>query len=58
MWRFCLLACVLGFGLGCSADGSWDEAWKDLRGDNMRMMADREKDAKNADRPSRARSDD
>jgi hypothetical protein len=42
MKRLCALGCVLVFvfGLGCATEGDnaqWDEAMKDLRGDNMRM---------------------
>ncbi len=35
-----LLCAVLCFAPGCAADGTkgqWDEFWKDLRGDNMKM---------------------
>jgi hypothetical protein len=42
-----LLVCV-----GCASPGEkseWDEFWKDLRGDNLKMRADR-------DRPDDARS--
>jgi hypothetical protein len=38
----CVLVCVLVCS-GCMADGdkgSWDEFWKDLRGDNMKMRSD------------------
>jgi hypothetical protein len=29
-------------GAGCASDkGQWDEFWKDVRGDNMKMMSDR-----------------
>jgi hypothetical protein len=40
MTRLGLLLCVLCFFSGCASDaekGSWDEVWKDLRGDNMQM---------------------
>jgi hypothetical protein len=40
MRRLCVLAFVLLLGFGCAADGdkgSWDEVFKDLRGDNMQM---------------------
>jgi hypothetical protein len=44
MKRLVLLVCAvaLAFGLGCASDpqGSWDEVWKDLRGDNMKMRSD------------------
>jgi hypothetical protein len=38
----CLLAAALLLGVGCAADdkGQWDEFWKDLRGDNMKMQTD------------------
>jgi hypothetical protein len=35
--------CALLFGFGCATDGDkgeWDEFWKDLRGDNMKMRND------------------
>jgi hypothetical protein len=34
-----VFAVVVLFGLGCAADekGQWDEFWKDVRGDNMKM---------------------
>jgi hypothetical protein len=38
-----LLCFVLLFGLGCASEGgpgTWDEFWKDLRGDNMLMRSD------------------
>ena len=40
MKRRCLLLAVLLSSLGCASVGDkaqWDEAWKDLRGDNMQM---------------------
>jgi hypothetical protein len=44
MKRLGLLLCalVLCWGLGCASDsgGSWDEVWKDLKGDNMKMRGD------------------
>ncbi len=43
MKRFWVLACVLFLCGGCAAsgdNGSWDEFWKDLRGDNMKMKGD------------------
>jgi hypothetical protein len=43
MRRLGMLACALLFCLGCSSDGDkgqWDEFWKDLRGDNMKMRND------------------
>ncbi len=36
-----LLCALLLSGLGCASErGQWDEFWKDLRGDNMRMRSD------------------
>lgn len=38
----CLVVLMVVFAAGCAADGnkgSWDEALKDLRGDNMRMRS-------------------
>ena len=38
-----VLACALLFGLGCASDSDksqWDEFWKDVRGDNMKMRND------------------
>jgi hypothetical protein len=46
MKRRCLVAFGLLLGLGCATDsdkGQWAEVWKDLRGDNMKMMADRDR---------------
>jgi hypothetical protein len=43
MRRLCVLAFALLFGLGCATEETkkqWDEAWKDLRGDNMEMKSD------------------
>jgi hypothetical protein len=44
MKRCRVLLCALLFGLaGCAADGDkgqWNEFWKDLRGDNMKMRND------------------
>jgi hypothetical protein len=45
MKRLGLLLCALAlcWGLGCASDGaggSWEEVWKDLRGDNMKMRSD------------------
>jgi len=40
MRYLCALACALLFGVGCASDSDrakWDDAMKDLRGDNMRM---------------------
>jgi hypothetical protein len=44
MRRFWGICCALVFCLGCTSDGSdngqWNEFWKDLRGDNMKMRYD------------------
>ena len=44
MKRLRLLLCAMLIGLGgCATEGkkgAWDEFWKDLRGDNMKMGAD------------------
>jgi hypothetical protein len=40
MRRLCVLLCALVLAPGCATDGrEWDEFWKDLRGDNMRMRS-------------------
>lgn len=39
MKRLCVMLCALAF-CGCLSDSDkkqWNEAWKDLRGDNMQM---------------------
>jgi hypothetical protein len=54
MKRFRWLCCALFFCLGCASDGSngeWDEFWKDLRGDNMKMRLDFWGKNKTPDRP-------
>jgi hypothetical protein len=59
MRRLCVLALAVCFGAGCAAEGDrgqWDEFWKDLRGDNMRMRYDRDAlmgDGPRAPRPAR-----
>jgi hypothetical protein len=35
----CLFLAVALFAIGCKTDGSWDEVWKDLNGDNMQMRS-------------------
>jgi hypothetical protein len=43
MKRLGVLLCALFLGIGCASDGNkgeWDEFWKDLRGDNMKMRND------------------
>jgi hypothetical protein len=36
-----LALCTLFGGLGCAGDGGkWDEFWKDVRGDNMKMRGE------------------
>jgi hypothetical protein len=40
MKRLCTLSFALAFGLGCATEGDqaqWNEALKDLHGDNMKM---------------------
>jgi hypothetical protein len=40
MKRLCGLLCAVFLGLGCASDADkaqWEEVWKDLRGDNMKM---------------------
>jgi hypothetical protein len=40
MKYLCALVCALLFGVGCASDGDrakWDDAMRDLRGDNMQM---------------------
>ncbi len=42
MKRWYLLVCTLTFCLGCATDADraqWNEALKDLRGDNMQMKS-------------------
>ena len=42
MMRLCVLLCTLLFGFGCASGGDnamWDNALKDLRGDNMQMRS-------------------
>ncbi len=40
MKRLFILACALFLCAGCAASGEWDEFWKDMRGDNMKMRGD------------------
>jgi hypothetical protein len=45
----CSLLLLLFLCVGCATEDSkqqWDEFWKDLRGDNMKMMSDRDKPEK------------
>jgi hypothetical protein len=40
MKALCVLFCAVLFSLGCASDADkaqWNEVWKDLRGDNMKM---------------------
>jgi hypothetical protein len=40
MKRLCVLVFALFLCAGCASDrdkGQWDEFWKDMRGDNMKM---------------------
>ena len=42
MKRFCALAGFLLVLVGCAASGDkgqWDDFWKDVRGDNMKMRS-------------------
>jgi hypothetical protein len=42
--RISLLLLAVGLVAGCAVNGDksqWDDFWKDLRGDNMKMMSDR-----------------
>jgi hypothetical protein len=42
-WCLPVGAVILLLSAGCAADGDkaqWDEFWKDLRGDNMKMRSD------------------
>ena len=52
---FVVLLCL---AIGCATPEErthqWDEFWKDLRGDNMKMQSDREL----GNRPASSRSDD
>jgi hypothetical protein len=52
------LAVVLLFGLGCAADeqGQWDEFWKDVSGDNMKMRYDGWRKEETAGQSARTRS--
>lgn len=43
MRRLCVLAVALLCGFGCATEDDrrqWNEAWRDLRGDNMQMTSD------------------
>jgi hypothetical protein len=40
MKRLGVLLCALLFFAGGCAVGQWDEFWKDVRGDNMKMRGD------------------
>jgi hypothetical protein len=56
MKRLCLITCLLLFGVGCEADGNkgqWDEFWKDLRGDNMRMSSEPARTTPMGDQPAK-----
>jgi len=58
MRRLCLLV-FLCLGLGCAADGDngqWDEFWKDVRGDNMKMRSERSGLPDQRDRPVQSKS--
>jgi hypothetical protein len=50
-----LLCALLLAGAGCASNGQWDEFWKDLRGDNMKMRNDFSTAQDAGDRPTRLR---
>jgi hypothetical protein len=51
-----LLCALLLVGAGCASDShAWDEFWKDLRGDNMKMRNDFSTTQDAGDRPTRLR---
>ena len=60
MMRLCALLALLVSCAGCAGEGSqaqWDEFWKDVRGDNMKMRSNFS-DLDSADnRPVRASQD-
>jgi hypothetical protein len=37
----CALALLIGLGCSSIGGGSWEEAWKDFKGDNMKMSDER-----------------
>jgi hypothetical protein len=56
----CAFAVVLLLGLGCAGGdkGQWDEFWKDVRGDNMKMRSDPWGKEETVSPPAPARSHD
>jgi hypothetical protein len=51
-----LLAAALLLGVGCAAEDKdqWDEFWKDLRGDNMKMQTDSWRNEPTSEKASKA----
>jgi hypothetical protein len=61
MKRLCVFAIIACLGFGCAADGDkgqWDEFWKDLRGDNMKMRYGRPSSEGISDAQARTKADD
>jgi hypothetical protein len=58
--RYWYVLVVLLLGLGCAADdkGQWDEFWKDVRGENMKMRYDGWTKDESGSRPPSASSHD
>jgi hypothetical protein len=51
MMRLSAFVVVFFIAAGCATEGDraqWNEAWKDLRGDNMQMQSDKEVGARSA----------
>ena len=51
MLRISAVVAMLFIAAGCATEGDraqWNEAWKDLRGDNMQMQSDKEVGARSA----------
>jgi hypothetical protein len=60
MKRLCVALCALLFVLGCASDGDkgeWDEFWKDLRGDNMKMHSDFSRTRRGESQPAPVKTD-
>jgi hypothetical protein len=55
-----MLAVIVSLSFGCAADdkGKWDEFWKDVRGDNMKMRYDGWSKEENGSRPASTGSHD
>lgn len=60
MKRLCVLLCaLLVAAAGCASDtGEWDEFWKDLRGDNMKMRSDFSGTRRGESQPAATKADD